>query len=651
MTGGRMLRAGTWAAGATAAAVCAAYAVVLSAPVIYDDFFFVQGNPLYGLGLIELLGKVLSADYLTASNERTFQPLVTLLHYPVSQSPPVYRAAGLLIHATNGWLVYLLGRRLKLSEGAALAAGLLFCLFPAHTEAVNISAFKGHPLAFTFSLLTLAAWIGAESRPRVLAAHAAFALALLSKETGVLALPLVWLHGVCFERRRPAEVLKRSAGLIVLAAAYLVFRFAVLSRPPSPEGMIAWTPLLSLRIVGWYLGFLVIPHPLCLAHALGPWDGWDAVRLLLLPAFCGLLVVWRRDPLRLFALAWLALAMTPYLRILPLATDSWVTDRYLYSLCAPFCLLLASLLYETRARVLLAVLALAWGGRTVLRNGTYRDVRALYEQTAACAPEHSTGHALLGAHLYAETGEHRAALESFERAFALDPGLRVPFEDPGLVHTQGAGYVLGLLRHRLGEHAEGEKLLSAALSAEKGSVCRAAILEKLGDARLAQGKRDEAFESYGKARAELPRWFMPYMKQGAALLGDDPGSALKWLERAGKRAGEGRPPASRVGADLEFLTGRAAAAAGDESRAVRAWEASLALDPGRFEVLILLARLHAGAGRLEAARAVYDRAVEGVDRGLRGLPKSGEGGILSDLLRQRRELILRERDRLATAGP
>ena len=536
---------------ALAAAVWAVYFIILSAPVFsYDDLFFVRDNPIYRLTFADFWRQLASLRYLPFAQERTYQPLTTLLHFPIFLNPAAYRAAGICFHAANACLVYELGRRLSLRSGPALAAALLFALFPANTEAVDISIFKGHLLAFFFALLTLLCWIEAARRSSktawLILACASFIAGLLSKETGLLALALVGAYAVFFGRERLSWHGSRGAVLILLAAAYLWFRFRLLAPgPPLPaDQLLPWSSTLPFSSFSWYLKTLLVPYPLCLMHSINAGSGMadalmSAGRSLLVALYFYLLWRLRSRPGRAFLLLWLLLALIPYLHLvpfagyaLPSASYSYVSDRYLYSASAGFCLLLAGLLYETRARSLLAALALCWGLISLQRNGLYRDWGGLCRQSAACAPLNAAAHIMLGGYYYDHERDYPKALSCYRTGFALQPGIRTQFKDPGLVHSQGAGYVLGLIRYKMGDLPEAERMLSRAVETEKDPAALAASREKLGDVLLASGREKEALAQYEAARRAMPGWFMPYAKVGAALVDRRPGEAEAWLRQA-----------------------------------------------------------------------------------------------------------------------
>lgn len=406
-----------------AALAAAVYAATLTAPVFGDDRVFVEGSAALGLPFGAFLRGLLSRDYLSFTGEGTYQPLVTLFHYATRGHPAVYRAAGVALHAVNACLLHRAARRLGVAPVGAFLSAALFALFPAHAETLIVSSFKGNLLALGFSLSALLCWIEAVesgSRRATAGAFAFFALALASKETGLLAAGLLASYSLLFARKTRVGLQRRAGlGLALMSACYLFWRFRGLETgwmPPSPH-----SPSL---LFGWYVKMLVWPHPLCRVRtAPAGWE-WHALTAFFFAA------LWkaRRRPAVLFGLFATVLGLLPVLQRAQYYMDSPVADRFLYAAAAGFALALGAAASSPAATAALAAAGLAWGAIGLQRNLLYRDTRALYEQTVACAPGHFKAWGILSQSQLA-AGEYEAARESARRAVILNPqypgGLRV----------------------------------------------------------------------------------------------------------------------------------------------------------------------------------------------------------------------------------
>lgn len=409
---------------ALAGAVALVYAPALSSPVIYDDASHVRDNAAFNLPFGEFLSGLFSRSYFAFASERTYQPLVTLFHYATHAHPLAYRSFGLALHCLNAVLLYRIARRLDAGRRPAMLAAALFAVFPAHTELLNFSAFKGHLFAASCLLMFLLGVIRycADAKDRSLPFNICFFLAagLLSKESALVAVPLAVLYVSLFARSEWRRLLPLAGAVAVLCCVYLAVRFLLLVPPPPFPRRFDYS---SLESFSFYLRTLAVPYPLCLERTLprGPsWILWPA-------AFAAAGVLLRRSRAGLFSLGWIAAALSPFLHVVPFSNVSPVADRYLYLPAAGLCLLLARA--PLREGVLVAVAA-AWSLVAVSRNAAYRSTRALFEQTAACAPENPRAHFLLGMTLFREK-DYAGARAAYERVLSLtdSPGARAALDD------------------------------------------------------------------------------------------------------------------------------------------------------------------------------------------------------------------------------
>lgn len=401
-----------------AAAVALVYSPVLTAPVLYDDLPHVRDNPVFSLPFGAFWLGLVSREHFAFVGERTYQPLVALFHYFAHGLPALCRVAGWGLHAANAALVYEISRRLTGRPRAAALAAALFAAFPAHTEALNFSAFKGHALAAFFVLavivgvMELCSERGAGDRRLPLALACLFAFALLSKESGLVAAPLAAVYAILFAREKPGRLKTAAFAFAVLSGGYLAWRFLWLAPPPAFPVRFEYSPLRSLA---FYARELAVPYPPCLEHTLSPGGLWPLWLAALAVAAWGL----RRSRESLFALAWIVVALLPVLHLIPFSNVSPVADRYLYLPAAGLCLLLAHVFgASVRGERALAVLALVWAGLSFSRNLDYRSARGLFEQTARCAPDNARAHFLAGNARFADK-DYPAARASYERVLEL----------------------------------------------------------------------------------------------------------------------------------------------------------------------------------------------------------------------------------------
>jgi tetratricopeptide (TPR) repeat protein len=243
------------------AAVFVCFLPVLDAGFVYDDTPNIVKNAHYrGLAPANLRWM------FTTTKMGHYQPLSWLtlgIDYTIGKMNPVgYHLTNLLLHLVNVVLVYVLALRLltlSLSSSpdtkkpatpflaGAFITALLFGLHPLRVESVAWVTERRDVLGAAFLLLTVLAYLKAQSMPRravrirwIAAALIAYALSLLSKAGGmtlpVILLILDWYPLRRFAPSTPAErgpkepvariLLEKAPFLVLAIAAAVVAAFA-----------------------------------------------------------------------------------------------------------------------------------------------------------------------------------------------------------------------------------------------------------------------------------------------------------------------------------------------------------------------------------------------------------------------------------------
>jgi hypothetical protein len=156
--------------------------------------------------------------------------------------PWPYHATQLLLHALNGFLLFLLVRRLTGRWWAGAFAAFVFVVHPVNAFAASQPAARGDVLFVVFYLLALLVFDGALVAPagtrvrwRLALTVLLFLCSVLSKEMGItlpaaLGLLVLYRH---FERGADWRGLLWTAPAWAAGGAYLVWRFAILRLPVS----------------------------------------------------------------------------------------------------------------------------------------------------------------------------------------------------------------------------------------------------------------------------------------------------------------------------------------------------------------------------------------------------------------------------------
>ncbi|MBI2821511.1 MAG: tetratricopeptide repeat protein, partial [Acidobacteria bacterium] len=373
-------------------------------------------------------------------------------------SPSIYHLTNILLHAANSLLVFLLLHRLSQDPSLALAASLIFALHPVHTEAVAWVSGRTELLACFFMLVAWWTALASEGKRlpwwRIGAAPFLYLLALLSKESALVFLPVLWCfrtaqarissqRGSPFPWHRVIEPV--DAGFLSAAVTMLLLRTAVLGQVgpktadtvPFVENPLAYASLLtrvltSVKLLGLYLWKMLWPVHLSSDYSFNQvepatWADplfWVSLALLALCLFWALrtrLASW------MAAGVWasfLGLGMVIHL-LFP--TGTLFAERLAYfpllgfSAAAAAALLHPRLsrLVPVRPAALVAAVLLAFFARSIVRNTDWKDSETLFLAMARTAPESAKAQTLAG--LVLADRDPAAARRHFEKSLQIYP--------------------------------------------------------------------------------------------------------------------------------------------------------------------------------------------------------------------------------------
>jgi Tfp pilus assembly protein PilF len=451
------------------------YLNALTAGFTLDDLPNIRQNPTVtkGIDLTETFATPMPMlAYL-------YRPL-TVLSFAVNEalapgSAAAFHAVNLILHAGVTILVFWLALRL-FDERVAVIAAALFALHPVHTEAVTSIVGRAELLAALFGLLAILSTGAMDATANRWSGRAwqalsvlCFALALLSKESAVVVLPLVLLYRVTC-RREPlfAGTWKelRSLDWVPYAlcfGVFLYFRYLAVGtlgtipghRVTPLDNVLAFVPwqvrIRSALGVLWdYFGLVNVPFVLSADYSynqtplINSWADPRCIAGLLLLCTATVTAVCARRPAMRFTVAFpfIALLLTVNL-LFPIGTVK--AERLLYLPSVGWALLvglafdqlLRTARYRSICTVVLGLIVVAFASRTWLRNEDWRDNDALFASTARSAPNSAKAQYNLGSSLQ-ESGATAAAVAQYERALSIAPW------------TEGAALGIGIVRENAG---------------------------------------------------------------------------------------------------------------------------------------------------------------------------------------------------------
>jgi tetratricopeptide (TPR) repeat protein len=508
------------------AAVALVYGNTLRNEFTMDDGIYVLRNP-------QVTNASVRGLFGANKVSNVFRPVTfaTLaLNWRLGGARPLgFHLFNLILHAGASLLLYLLleallGASLP-AKAVAFAAALVFAVHPLHTEAVSSIVGRAELLAAGF---LFAAWIR-HLNDQQIPALICFVLALLSKESAVIFLPLLLVGDYARGKWKPRLRYALIAGITLLYLGVLWKvqggRFGQATTPQldNPLAVIParWRILNALRVAWKYAGLHFYPAKLSCDYSFNTipiYLDWRHTLPALLATLAALgawiWAVWkRRSGLILAGGIYLGgFAITANI-LMP--TGTIMGERLAYLPSAGFCLLVAlgwNWLRERQRIVALAALTAvvaAFGMRTMVRNRDWKDNLNLYSAGVRVSPGSAKMHGNLG-------GEYLASVQWDMAATEYQTALRINPDYPDVL----AAY--GLLEAWRGHNEVAGRMLERALYMSQRdnpnydfmAVNYAALLMQAGhmDGALDVLNREIA-ESPGYARAWSNRAVIHY-KQG-----------------------------------------------------------------------------------------------------------------------------------------
>jgi len=292
------------------------YSPLRMAPFVYEDPHFLQADATWmvpGRGLTQWTYEVLGTDALAQ------------------------HALNVSLHLTVGVLVYTVTAVIATPLAGVLAATALL-LHPMQSEAVSYLSARGELLVAVFSLLAVwlvLTWTDQRGMWRLAVAGAALLGAALSKEIGLIAVPLVVLTLLVFRRWLPQTGFLLNAlwcGLgVVAGATWWTVSSWVVTAHQNGGWVSDWPTFVTLQLTAvWHLLPLVVwPDGFSIDHdivGLSLTTRLVAILLTLQTAVIGVWA-WRRAPTLAWVISWVAIYVAPRFVF---ASTEFVHEYHLY---------------------------------------------------------------------------------------------------------------------------------------------------------------------------------------------------------------------------------------------------------------------------------------------------------------------------------
>ena len=405
-------------------------------------------------------------------------------------SPAGWHATSLVIHLLATWLVFVLARRLTSDQLLATTAAFLFGIHPVHIESVAWISGVTDPLMTVFFVAAILLYLDIKSTHEVtqesseknrrrffhqplLLSLLFFSLAILTKETAIVFLPMV----ICYELLVGKQKSQASTGArltsifltmlpyLIVTVVYLFVRFRVLGELGHKLTQLSATTIAStIPSVLWFdLSHLIWPLPLSAfydnTYVSGGWLVWGPLVGLIVVASV-FVILGRRSKQVMFLGCWVLVPILPSLNLSLLKFGEIVHDRYLYLSSVGFCIVLSVAFfhvirtyskYKRLAVAILLIMGAGWALETVIQLPMWKNDLALYTHGAAVAPQNNLAINNLAATVKS-LGDVDQAIALSQKVLARDP------------NNWQSLYNLGHSYYTIGAYAEATRYLGQAIS-------------------------------------------------------------------------------------------------------------------------------------------------------------------------------------------
>lgn len=429
----------------------------LSIPFVYDDQAYIVNNGF--IKDISNLVKLVDRDeYFSGTRKPRYRPVSALLYFigywAWGLNPLGYHIMKLLLHLLNGWLLFLFLQVILKDKIKPFCIALLFILAPFQTEAVNCISFNDDMLACLFillALITTAKYQAGSKNIFYYLSLISYFLALLSKETALIFIPVLLLKSYCFpakiteEDSRLSKVKYFWGGVISVTAIYLVLRFILfpgVNHISVDHPWIIERIVLIARVLVRYFGILILPLKLTIDYSLPlnllsfQISAWAVLGLLSLLLLVSLRISLTSKNL-LWGIGWLYMSLLPVIHLI--SAPRIIAEHYLYiPSIGWFCIYIfiiesiagrivhrlkinvfrrlntSRLMILLILPVLISFALLSWN-----RNRDWLIARKLWSNVLSVSPQSITALNNLG-RCYADEGDADRAEEEYRKILAMN---------------------------------------------------------------------------------------------------------------------------------------------------------------------------------------------------------------------------------------
>jgi len=507
------------------------FANTLGHGFVLDDVAVIEQNKFVQQG-ISGIPKIVSTFYWEGyweSNAGLYRPLSLIcfaVEWAISPNNSfIHHFINVLLYAVSIALLFRLLRKLLTGYSVWISffISLLFAVHPIHSEVVANIKSRDEILCFLFFVLTFHYLLkndlsGLKAK---LVASALFLLCLLSKEAGILFLPVIGAYFVLFRKDSVLKTTTILLPLIIISALWLCLHQYIIQT--SPFERITYTYLdnslvacdssssqiaTGIAIAGHYLLKTVFPSNMSYDYSYNqiPCETFGSpIVLITLAVIAGLIFLiykyWKSHPVISFGLLFFFISTLLVTNIFTLIGTT-MGDRLLFAPVLGICMVIVygayRLLKQVNARTFshsaaygFSLLAIVASVAAVKRNKDWESNSTLFKADVIHAPNSARTHFNYGVVLMGELPENTerqasalpAVIAAFNRSIAIDP------------NEAGSHMNLGVCYYRLKDYSKSIEHTRKVMEIRPADK---AIYNNLADAYFKTNALDSAIVYYQK---------------------------------------------------------------------------------------------------------------------------------------------------------
>jgi len=432
----------------------AAYLFYLNGKFIWDDKNLVVEN--HSIKSFNHIGSMLTQNDIgsgSGSVYNFYRPLQMVSYawdyFCWKLNPAGYHITNIFLHIAVASMIYLFVSILYANRLLALLVSLLFALHPVHSETVAYISSRADLLFVFFTMSCCLAYFyyfkNGKSGYAVLSFLAYF-LALFSKESAIIAIPLLLWTAYCFGRRVKAE---HIVYFVLITLGYLTLRFTV-----SGAFTVLNDTTLAGRMPGVftaifeYWRILFLPFNLHMEYGRKPLHFYDCSVIVGI-VFVVILMIYimqrrNREKIALFPLGWFFIAIFPVLNIYPV--NAYMAEHWLYLPSLGFFVMFAQWLTNNKNVItrncFIAAIMLFYIVLHINHSSYWYDPVSFYKQTIGYEPKDARIHFYLGRE-YEAAGNYMQAIDEYQAAITLKRNYKECFLNLANVYAKQKRYADG----------------------------------------------------------------------------------------------------------------------------------------------------------------------------------------------------------------